>query len=407
MNSRDYKNPPKSVLIVANGYPSSERPWKCPFNHRAVKGLQPFCRTSVLAVRAWLPWRFPKTYTYDGVMVRELLVPPISWGADQWWLNQLLVKASIAFVGRQIAKAAIGTDLIHSVAIGQHSFAAQNVADRKRIPHFVQLIGGDVTCLDQRLARSLSFRTWVRKITGFIANSRSLADTFEQVTDLSLPIKTIYRGVDPTVFQPALPNHYSRTRPECTFLYLGGYVRQQFDRRGDDQKGADVLLRAWQRVEKEASAPATLLVGGPNIDPEGFKRFRIALKYPDRVACLGALAAHEIPELLQRVDVLVLPSRKEGLPNVCLEAMASGVAVVATAVGGLSEVIRSGIDGVLVPSEDPEELAEAMLDLIREPELRKKMGVSGRTRILKEFDSRLCGQSLMAFYQKVCIEKDF
>jgi glycosyltransferase involved in cell wall biosynthesis len=335
-------------------------------------------------------------------MVRELLVPPIPWGMGEVGAKRVLAKASVGFVARQITTAAAGADLIHSVAIGLHAFAAQKIAEQRGIPHFVQLIGGDVTCLDQSVARSLSFRTPTKKITGFIANSRSLAETFGQVTGLELPIETIYRGVDPTVFQPALPNYDSQARPDCTFLYLGGYVRQQFDRQGDDQKGADVLLRAWQRVEREAQVPVTLLVGGPNIDPEGFNRFRFALKHPDRVACLGALGAHEVPALFQRIDVLVLPSRKEGLPNVCLEAMASGVAVVATAVGGVSEVLRAGTDGVLVSPEDPDALAEAMLDLVREPGLRKQMGVSARAIIERRFDSRKYGSQLLETYRRGC-----
>ena len=66
-----------SVLMVANGYPSQAREWKCPFNHRAAKALGSFCQIKVLAVRAWLPWRKSKTYSYDDIVVTELLIPPI------------------------------------------------------------------------------------------------------------------------------------------------------------------------------------------------------------------------------------------------------------------------------------------------------------------------------------------
>jgi glycosyltransferase involved in cell wall biosynthesis len=360
--------------------------------------MLPLCRPTVLAVRAWLPWRSPKTYTYDGVMVRELLVPPIPWWIGKVGIKQMLERLSGAFLARQIATAAKGADLIHSVAIGPHAFAAQNVAEQRGIPHFVQLIGGDVTCLDQSVARSVSFQTHAKKITGFISNSRSLAKTLEHVTGLSLPIETIYRGVDTTVFQEARADQKSSRRPDCTFLYLGGYVGRQFDRQGSDQKGADVLLRAWLQVERKMKVPATLLVGGPNIDTEGFRRFRSSLAHPDRVACLGALAAKEIPKLLQGIDVLVLPSRKEGMPNVCLEAMASGVPIVAAAVGGVSELIRAGTDGVLVSPEDSDQLADAMLDLIRSPDLRKQMGIYARATIEESFDSRKYGNQLMECY---------
>ena len=337
-------------------------------------------------------------YTYDGVVVRELLIPPIPWEVDSMGLKRLLVMASIYFVARQISKAAVGIDLIHSVAIGKHAFAAQKVATQIKIDHYIQLIGSDVTRLNERVARSLPFRKCMERTTGLIANSHSLADAFSRVTGLSLPIKTIYRGVDPTVFQFIPANVNAKPQRDCTFLFLGGHVRQQFNQRGDDSKGADVLLRAWQQVDKQSNMRAILLVGGPAIAAEGFKRFSSSLVHPDRVVCLGSLDSHEIPELLQRVDVLVLPSRKEGLPNVCLEAMASGVVVVATAVGGVPELIRHGANGILVPSEEPEELANAMIDLIRRPEFRLQLCVSARMTVETKFDSRNYGYHLLKSY---------
>lgn len=394
----------KKLLVIANGYPSSDRPWKCPFNHRAVKSLQPYYQVSVLSVRAYLPWRRPKIYTYDGVLIKELLVPTIPWG--QWSadlekkkrIKHFILKVSMAFVTKQIREMAIGKDLIHSVAIGQHSVAAQNVAEEKCIPHYVQIIGGDVTGLGQGVARSFLFQQWVKRISGFIANSRSLADSFKKTTGLNLPIKIIYRGVDTAIFRPVELKTQADDLKECTFLYLGGYVHQQFDRPGNDQKGADVLFRAWKRVEMKASVPVNLLVGGPDINPQGFDNFKKLVKYPSRVHCLGALAANEIPDLFHRVDVLILPSRNEGLPNVCLEAMASGVPVIASSVGGVPEVISSGLNGILVPPGLSRELSNEMLYLSERPSLRAKMGKASMEIVKKKFDSKEYPKKLIDNY---------
>lgn len=397
---------PKSVLLVANGYPSPDKPWKCPFNHRAVKGLQDVCEITVLSVRAWAPWRRPNKYTYDSVTVTELLVPffPLklcSGILGQFRLKRVIDAASIFFVERQIQKYVIGKDLIHSVAIGLHSFASQRVASGRGIPCVVQLIGGDVTCLDSTVAMSESFQSWVKNVSQFIANSRSLADSFEHVTEFKPKIEVIYRGVDPNVFFPGASSARKEPSLICTFLYLGGHVYKQFDQRGVDQKGADVLLRAWQKVENDSSSSLKLIVGGPMIEQEGFKFFQDSLIYPDRVECLGSLAAHEISHLLQRVDVLIIPSRKEGMPNVCLEAMASGVPVVAASVGGLPEVISSGIDGVLVPPEEPVTLASAISYLGRDPAIRRRMGELAREKIELTFDSSNYSSDLMSTYMRV------
>src|SRR5207302_6843198 len=85
------------------------------------------------------------------------------------------------------------------------------------------------------------------------------------------------------------------------------------------------------------------------------------------------------------LDLLVLPSFTEGLPNVVLEASAAGVPVVATAVGGTPEVIEDGVSGHLVPAGDPAALARRILDCIADEKERRRMGQLGRQRIEEHF----------------------
>jgi glycosyltransferase involved in cell wall biosynthesis len=93
----------------------------------------------------------------------------------------------------------------------------------------------------------------------------------------------------------------------------------------------------------------------------------------------------DIPELLREVSVSVLPSLAEGLSNVILEAMAAGVSVVATAVGGTPEVIEDGVSGLLVPPRDASALARAIGSLLGEPERRRTIGLAGQRQVIERF----------------------
>jgi glycosyltransferase involved in cell wall biosynthesis len=103
----------------------------------------------------------------------------------------------------------------------------------------------------------------------------------------------------------------------------------------------------------------------------------------DQVHFLGH--REDVPEILNLVDLVVLPSAYEGLPNVLLEAMAAGKPVVACKVSGVDEVVVHGRTGLLVPVKNPLELARAIRDLLDDPVKRTSMGQAGRERVLLEF----------------------
>lgn len=97
--------------------------------------------------------------------------------------------------------------------------------------------------------------------------------------------------------------------------------------------------------------------------------------------------------------IVTLPSLGEGLPTILLEAAASGRPIVATDVPGCRDVVQNGINGYLVPSEDPESLARAIEVLIKDPVLRKTMGASGREMVMKRFSSSIVNSSTLTIYR--------
>jgi len=109
----------------------------------------------------------------------------------------------------------------------------------------------------------------------------------------------------------------------------------------------------------------------------------------------------DVPSILNGIDVYCLPSLWEGLPIGMLEAMAMGRAVVVTAIDGAKEVIKNMENGILVPVQDPEKLAEALILLIDNPELRKKIGENAAATILSDFNVSKMTRKVESIYDKM------
>jgi glycosyltransferase involved in cell wall biosynthesis len=142
-------------------------------------------------------------------------------------------------------------------------------------------------------------------------------------------------------------------------------------------KGHDVLLSAFRRV-RDSHPEIHLVIAGDGPQRARLHAVTLALGLKDRVAFLGEIGRERVPQLLAGCRFLVLSSWNEGIPNVILEAMASGKAVVATSVGGVPEVVEDPSRGRLVPPGDAVALARAMSSLIEDPAGCAAMGEAGR-----------------------------
>jgi glycosyltransferase involved in cell wall biosynthesis len=168
------------------------------------------------------------------------------------------------------------------------------------------------------------------------------------------------------------------------------------------EKGFDILLEAAPAVLQQTPHAHFILFG------EGGER----AKMEARVAELGlhdkflmpGLTA-ELDRYLPQADVVVLPSYTEGLPNVALEASAAGVPIVATAVGGIPEVVQHEETGILVPSGQPRKLAAALNRLLQSEELRKEMGVAGQRRMQAQFTFEAQARQYEMLFEKITTAK--
>ncbi len=190
----------------------------------------------------------------------------------------------------------------------------------------------------------------------------------------------IPNGIDTAAFAPdpaarvSLRGQWGVGEGETVVAFVG---------RLDPQKGVDVLLRAFDEVARRRADVRFVLAGeGPlrGLVEQALQRDPLR----GRARYLGFV--RDVPALLAGADVLAAPSRWEGLPLATVEAMAAGVAVVATRGTGHEEAVADGRTGVLVPIGDPGELANALDGLAADGERRKAMGLAGRVRARECFD---------------------
>jgi glycosyltransferase involved in cell wall biosynthesis len=187
----------------------------------------------------------------------------------------------------------------------------------------------------------------------------------------------------------------TRTRlgiPDDAFVvgFVGRIVRD---------KGVVELVEAWRSI-RETSAHAHLLVLGPfearDAVPEDTAR---ALRADSRVHLVGTVFG--MPSWYAGMDVVVLPTYREGFPNVALEAAAMRLPVVATRVAGCVDAVEHGTTGLLVPPRDPAVLVAAIQAYLLDPALRRDHGAAGRARVLAHFRPETVWQALYLEYVRL------
>lgn len=171
------------------------------------------------------------------------------------------------------------------------------------------------------------------------------------------------------------PSRFSRRPPEAdpVLLYVGSLVRR---------KGLDLLIAALPEVVRAFPRVRVRLVGDGAMR-ESLRREAARRGLTEVVEFVGPVPHRRLPEHLAEADAFVFPSRSEAMPRAVLEAMAMARPVIATPAGGIPEVIRDGVDGVLVPPEDPAGLAAGILSILGDRARARAMGARARQRIIE------------------------
>jgi glycosyltransferase involved in cell wall biosynthesis len=164
------------------------------------------------------------------------------------------------------------------------------------------------------------------------------------------------------------------------------------------QKALDVLLRSAALLRREFPRIRVLVIGdGP--ERRRLESMRAALDLEGTVELLGQRS--DVPDLIAALDVAVSSSDYEGTPLAVMEYMAAGLPIVATRVGGVPELIDSGVHGLLVEPREPERLAASIAELLRDRVAAQEMGERARDRQRREFDLDVAVERLAALYEEL------
>lgn len=200
------------------------------------------------------------------------------------------------------------------------------------------------------------------------------------------PVEVVHNGV------PARPMRPPLTDPP-TVVFAGRLV---------SEKGVDVLLQAFATVKTQVPQ-ARLLIAGQGAEAERLQLLAANLNISSSVTWLGHLSRSEMEQTFDAAWVQVVPSLwEEPFGNVTTEAMMRGTAVIASAVGAQPEIISQGETGFLIPPNQVEALADALLQLLCNPTLAEQMGQAGHQRALTHFSEDRCTEQFLEIYQRLC-----
>ena len=265
-------------------------------------------------------------------------------------------------------------DVVQTWVFAANSYG-RVAAKRAKVPVIVTAeMAGDLWKSRGHLMIDRQLAKWTDRVVG---NSHAVVDFYRKVGVPENKLGMIYSGVAeeplPQVDATAVRAEFGWSAEVPLIVFIGRLMAQKAV--ADLVAAIDIL----QHVRPDAK---TLIIGGGPLRDE---LIETAHKFDldDKVRFVGH--REDAQRLLAAADLLVLPSLYEGLPNVVLEAMRLGKPVVATAAPGTTEVVVDGETGLLVPLQNPTELARGIRKVLADNELAKRLGEAGRERVAREF----------------------
>ncbi len=266
-------------------------------------------------------------------------------------------------------------DIIHAHYAFPQGFLGVLLRRIFGIPLVVTLHGSDINILGRsRLTAPL--------VSFVLRRSSYICAVSEYLKKEALKLGAEEERIEVVYGAPKIESLQKRKPKKGEILYIGSFVRQ---------KGLDVLLEAFKIVKRKLPYAELTVVGG------GRGEKRVKESAPEGVSFAGF--RDELEEFYSRAEVVVIPSREEGLSLVALEALTLGIPIVATRVGGLPEILEGR--ALLVEKENPEALAEAIIKVLEDEGLRKRLSKKE-----EEFKGRALAERMDRIYRRVKAEAD-
>jgi glycosyltransferase involved in cell wall biosynthesis len=331
-------------------------------------------------------------HTYDVVLVRQLgrLARPSAL-ASLVTGKPLVVRIACASAPRDLEAMDPGAPVATVDGESPPSSAAR--------PRRLALGGGDVDTLRRGqylapLTLWLLRAPWVR----WLALSTDIRENLLETGCSEQQIIQLPNGVDTTAYLEVATRRAQRP-PAAP----GDMPTVVCPARLSHQKGQDVLLKAWRTVREQVPT-ARLILAGDGPQRLQLEHLAAELGIPDAIEFAGLIG--DLRPLFAAADGFVLPSRYEGMPNALLEAMAAGMPCVATRVSGSEDIIIENESGLLVPPEDPQALASALVTILTQPQRASSLGREARARVVRSFDQRRLLDESLRFYSSLVSASD-
>ncbi len=296
-------------------------------------------------------------------------------------------------------------DLLQGYFLPQAGFVTVYAGKYLNLPSVVSIRGNDIERAAFDPSRFSHVMYALQHADMVTTNASELAHKAKAFVEQEILI--IPNGIDAKCFKPMERNEAlaEALGVESGKWKVDGSAVLGFVGELREKKGLRALLDAYTQINK--IRPTTLLIVGEirvGEDRQIFDEFRSM--HPDsRIIVTGYVAHEDLPAYYALMDVFIHPSLRDGMPNAVLEAMACGKAVIATAVGGMMDVIQDGVDGLLISAQETGRLGAVIVEALDQPEKREQLGRSARETVLRRFTLKEELQANLAIYQQLGVSK--
>lgn len=366
------------ILMLSHMYPSAVNPTAGIFVHEQVRALIDLGHdVRVVSPKGWAPPWLTRWEAYRRVNAKELVngvtvLHPTKITLPGARLGHRNADAFLLSVRRTIRRlhSEWPIDVIHAHMVVPDGWAAARIGAEIGVPAVGTAHRADVLDIPaQGAASRMRVAEAIERLDAVVTVSRAIGDAADAIARPRRPITVVPNGADASVFMPR-DVHEARRRlgvPEGVPVvsYVGKLV---------PRKGVDTLIEAMGVLARRPRGAPFLVMAGIGEMRQGLEARARDLGVDDHIMFLGKVPHDDVGWVMSAGDVFVLPSLSEGLPTVVCEAMACGLAVVATAVDGTPEIVDDPATGLLVAPRDADALAAALARVLDDAPLRTAMG---------------------------------
>lgn len=294
-------------------------------------------------------------------------------------------------------------DVLHAYFITQAGFVAAYAGKYLDLPSVISIRGNDIERAAFDPSKFSQIMYALQNASAVTTNASELVKKAKAFFDREIIL--IPNGIDPEHFKPM-----SRNGGMAEALNLKGKTKEErvsvigFAGEWREKKGLKSLLSAYAEINTRHVA-ALLIVGQVRAgeDQQIVDEFRIS--NPDsRIIITSYVSPYELPAYYSLMDVFAYPSLRDGMPNALLEAMACEKPVITTPVGGMLDVVKDGENGIFVPVNDSDALANTILELLKNVELRHRLGKAARQTIMDGFSPQKELDANLDVYRKLGLD---